>query len=168
MARNKWEKLFSKRFPCKGATKAELKALTSTIGQPLSEAEVQGVNASQRNPFNPKHALHATWKPFDPRTWQIPAHPLPATFLDFLKWSNGGAFINGERTFDPIFSTTTLRDYLVGYCVPKYMPGALPFALDGGSNFYLFDMRADPVSGEYPEWHVVKPSLSFRARLFEA
>jgi len=161
MPQSKWAKLFSKRFPAKGATKAELSALVASISQPLSEAEVRAINVSQRNPFQKKHPLHATWKPFDPLKWQIPARPLPASFLDFLKWSNGGAFISGKRTFDPIFSTKTLRDYLVAYNVPQYMPGALPFGFDGGGTFYLFDMRADPVGGEYPVLFTAAGNLGY-------
>lgn len=113
------------------------------------------------NPFPKKHPLHASYKPFDPRKWQIPAKPLPASFLDFLKWSNGGAFINGDQKFDPIFSTKTLRDYLVSYAVPQYMPEALPFAFDGGGNFYLFDMRSDSASGEHPVLFTATGNLGY-------
>jgi len=30
------------------------------------------------------------------------------------------------------------------------MPGAVPFAFDGGGGFYMFDMRADPQGDEFP------------------
>jgi len=40
--------------------------------------------------------------------------------------------------------------HLLAYHVPQYMPGALPFAMDGGGGFYLFDLRADAIDGEYP------------------
>ena len=88
MPPSEWEKLFAHRFPSKGATKAELQAFVSSISQPLSAAEVQAINASQHNPFPKKDPLYATWKPYDPRKWCIPTKPLPASFLDFLKWSN--------------------------------------------------------------------------------
>jgi hypothetical protein len=39
---------------------------------------------------------------------------------------------------------------MLAYEIPQYMPGAVPFAFDGGGTFYLFDMRCDPSDGEYP------------------
>jgi hypothetical protein len=39
---------------------------------------------------------------------------------------------------------------LLAYCLPQYMPGALPIAFDGGGTFYLFDMRKAAKQGEYP------------------
>jgi len=151
MPRINWEKVFSKCFPENGATEAELLALTSTICNLLSDEEVGAINASQRNPFHKKtHPLYATWKPYDPRRWQLPSKPLPRSYLAFLKWSNGGSFIIGERRFDPLFRADTLRSYLLCYSIPQYMPESLPFAFDGGGCFYLFDMRCDPVKGEYP------------------
>jgi hypothetical protein len=156
-----WEKVFSQSFPEKGATEAELKRFMAAISKPLSPREVQAVNASQSNPFPKTDPLHAVYRPFDPRKWQLPSRPLPPTYLDFLRWSNGGTFVNGKRTFNPIFPTSTVRDYLVGYNVPQYMPGALPFALDGGGCFYLFDMRRDPVEGEYPVLYVGAGNLGY-------
>jgi hypothetical protein len=145
-----WNKVFSQCFPAKGATKEELKALISTIGKPLSEEEARAISASQSNPFPKTDPFHAAFKPFDPWKWLLPSKPLPFAFLDFLEWSNGGSFVSGGRRFDPIFSTSELRDYLVGYNVPQYMPNSLPFAFDGNGDFYIFDMRRDSVEGEYP------------------
>jgi hypothetical protein len=80
----------------------------------------------------------------------LPDGPLPPSYLSLLRWSDGGSFVNGDHRFDPFLPCSRLREYLLGYHVPQYMPGALPFALDGGGGFYLFDMRAGPVRGEYP------------------
>jgi hypothetical protein len=33
---------------------------------------------------------------------------------------------------------------------PEWMQGAIPFALDGGGVFYVFDMREKAKNGEYP------------------
>ncbi len=38
---------------------------------------------------------------------------------------------------------------MIGYHIPEYMPGAIPFAFDG-SGLDLFDMRQSVVEGEYP------------------
>ena len=57
--------------------------------------------------------------------------------------------MNGDREFG-MFDPKSIREYLLSYQLPEYMPGAVPFALDGGGGFYLFDMRAFPIDGEFP------------------
>jgi hypothetical protein len=146
----RWKSVFSQCFPQKGATRKQLDGFVSSVCGPLSEAEIVRLEASQRNPFRPADPLHSAWKSKDPRKWRLPAKPLPHSYLSFLRWSNGGEFVNGDRTFSPVFGTRSVRDYLLSYMVPEYMPGSLPFALDGGGCFFLFDMRDDPVDGEYP------------------
>ena len=73
----------------------------------------------------------------------------PESYLSFLRWSNGGSYVNGERHFD-FFSTGDVRDFLLGYRIPVHLPGTMPFAFDGGANFYLFDMRHEMNEGEFP------------------
>jgi hypothetical protein len=82
--------------------------------------------------------------------WQFPARPLPASYLDFLGWSNGGFFLAGEREFQ-MLAAEELRVYLIEYRVPYFLPHAVPFALDGNGHFYAFDLRepAD-AAGEHP------------------
>lgn len=46
----------------------------------------------------------------------------------------------GEREYQ-LFSTTEVIQNYTGYRFATYMPFALPFALDGCGNFYLFDLR---------------------------
>src|SRR5215472_6681118 len=99
-------------------------------------------------------AIHATYKPFDPSVWVMPTRPLPPQYLSLLKWSNGAWCRSGEREFGffPTFDANGcgVRESMLAYHVPQYMPGALPFAFNGGGTFYLFDMREDAVGGEYP------------------
>lgn len=161
----KWDQMFSQQFPAKGATAAELLTLASAISQPLSEQEIQAVNASQSNSFPETDPLHNTYNPIECRKWRLPSRPLPCSYLEFLEWSNGGSFVSGERRFDPFFSTSELRDYLVGYNVPQYMPDSLPFAFDGYGDFYLFDMRCDPVEGEYPILFTLSGNLGYEDAL---
>ena len=160
MKRINWKQMFSQDPPEEGATKEEVQALASTICEPLSAEEIQQINASQSNPFPASDPLHGKYKPFDPRKWQLPSQPLPPSYLDFLRWSNGGEVASGDRQFG-FFSTATLREYLLSYNVPQYMPGALPFAFDGGGCFYLFDMRKEPVDGEYPILFVGAGNLGY-------
>jgi len=155
-----WKKVFAQSFPERGATQQELRDLVSTISMPLSETEIQAITASQRNPFPVTHPLHTAYKPFDPRQWRLPWRSLPLSYLDFLEWSNGGEFVQGARQFG-FFSTAELRNFLLDYSVPRYMPGALPIAFDGGGCFYLFDMRNNPVDGEYPVLFAAAGNLDY-------
>jgi len=51
MPRIKWDKMFSQRFPVKGATEAELLALVSTISQPLSEQDIHAAMLRNQTRF---------------------------------------------------------------------------------------------------------------------
>lgn len=144
-----WSEVLDESDRSPGASEAEITEFVSTVGLPLSEAEVAMIYRGQQNPFPASDPLYAAYVPFDPRMWTIPNRPLPPAYLDFLRWSNGGEFQNGERCFQ-FFSTREVRELLLSYNLPQYMPGALPFALNGGGRFYLFDMRRAAVDGEYP------------------
>jgi hypothetical protein len=148
-----WASLFDETRPDPGASDAEIDRFVAAIGQPLSPTEVAEVNRTQQNPFPESDPLHAAYRPFDPSSWRMPNQPLPADYLSFLRWSNGGWCRTGEREFgffptsDP---TSGVRAMTLAYHVPQYMPGALPFAFNGGGVFYLFDMREAARAGDYP------------------
>ena len=148
-----WANLFAEAHPAIGAAPSDLDRLLRALAAPMSAAEVAAIKAD--------HPLHATYRRFDPANWRIPDRQLPASYRDFLLWSNGGSFSNGSRWFDPFLSAEALREYLLAYHVPQYMPGALPFAMDGGGGFYLFDLRADPVDGEYPIFFIHAGNLGW-------
>jgi hypothetical protein len=145
-----WPAVFAEAHPKPGATAEDLATVLADLRRPLSGREVGAIARSQSNPFPSDDPLHAAWKPFDASRWKLPDGPLPPSYLSLLRWSDGGSFVNGDRRFDPFLPCSQLRQYLLSYHVPQYMPGALPFALDGGGSFYLFDMREGPVRGEYP------------------
>jgi hypothetical protein len=161
MAVVRWSKLFTRRYPVKGATEPELRSLVSSLATPLTEEEAEAINASQSNPFPSSDPSHLIYKPFDPRKWLFPTTSLPDSYLDFLGWSNGGSFFTGDRCFDPLIACNEVRNHLLGYHVPQYMPGAIPFAFDGGGRFYLFDMRREPIAGEYPILFVGSGNLCY-------
>jgi hypothetical protein len=82
--------------------------------------------------------------------WVFPTRPLPPSYLDFLFWSNGGFFLNGDRELQ-MLAAEELREYLITYRVPYHLPGSVPFALNGSGGFYLFDLDEPPdESGEHP------------------
>ncbi len=141
-----WPRIFEELYPVPGAGEHEISLLVHTFGVALSAEELSAIRSGQINPYPPTHPLYASYAPFDPRRWKFPAGALPADYLDFLSWSNGGEFRTGDRWFqffpatDPVHG---LRAMLLAYRIPQYMPFALPFAMDGGGGFYLFDMR-DP------------------------
>ena len=141
--------IFVERRAVPGATDEELASLASSLGKPLSSEEVAKINASQRNPFPATDPLYARYRPFDPREWRLPQRPLPDSYLTFLRCSNGGEFCNGERLFQ-MLSASEMRDVLLCYHIPQYMPDVISFAFDGYGSLYLFDMREAAISGEYP------------------
>ncbi|AMV29979.1 hypothetical protein VT84_36640 [Gemmata sp. SH-PL17] len=145
-----WSTVFEHATPKKGATEAEIAEFVATFGVPLTADEIARVNGTQRNPWLPTDPQYATWEPFDPAAWVMPAdRPIPPSYLSFVRYSNGGSFQNGKRLFQ--MWGTGLREFLICYNVPQYMPLVVPFAFNGGGVMYLFDMREPPdVHGEYP------------------
>lgn len=65
---------------------------------------------------------------------------LPGEYIAFLRASNGGDFVNGSREFQ-MFSVEEIPKYYSAYNFAQYMPYALPFAMDGNGNFYIFNKR---------------------------
>jgi hypothetical protein len=129
MPRRDWKSLFTLRRKARPASAFQLRIVADSIRAPVTRAEKVWYKGCAK--------------------WTLPNGPLPPAYLDFLSWSNGGEFWNGRRCFQ-FFATWDLRENMLCHSVPKYMPGSLPFALDGGGHFYLFDMRRPPVKGEYP------------------
>lgn len=145
-----WEAVFEvcyRRQP--GLRDEELRLFAESWHKELTDEEIAEIRAKQRNPFPVSSPLHAQYRPFDPAGWSIPAKPLPAMYLDLLRYSNGGEFTNGERDFQ-FFETAEFRPMLLAYEFPEYMPGAVSFAMDGSGNHYVWDMREDREEREYP------------------
>lgn len=145
-----WTNVFTIRYPATGASDETISEAISATFAPLTKEELATIAGTQTNPFPPDDPLYSQYCPFELCQWQLPSKPFPPSYLDFLRWSNGGSFFNNDRYFDPFFACQELRQYLLGYHVPQYMPDAVPFALNGSGCAYLFDMRQDPVNGEYP------------------
>lgn len=144
-----WDSVFDEKYKSRGASQAILDRFIAQVGQPITEAEVREVNRRQQNPFPPSDPLYAEYRPLDPSVWVIPHRPLPLSYLDFLRWSNGGEFRTGARWFQ-FFGTPHVRHMMRAYLLPEHMQGALPIAFNGGGIFYLFDLRKAAVKGEYP------------------
>lgn len=144
-----WSLIFDRVYPNSGASELEIVDLQASALRPLNTDELTQIRARQRNPFPKRDPFHSIWRPFDPAQWLIPTAPFPDNYLNCLRWSNGGECWTGERCFQ-FFSTDELRDTMLAYNVPEYMPGAIPFAFNGGGTFYMFDVRKPSVRGEYP------------------
>lgn len=116
------------------AMEEEIVHLRDNVLAPLTDPEVT--------------ALDDAWD-FQATDRSLTTHPFSVSYVDFLRWSNGGTFQNGDRQFQ-MFAVSEIRNYLLDYGIPAFMQGAIPFAMDGGGSFYLFDMRKPPVDDEYP------------------
>ncbi len=144
-----WSSIFDRAKPKPGATDRRVEQLVRGLGRPITHTEYDRIMASQRNPFPKADPMHRRWAPFDPSNWQMPDRPLPESYLSFVRYADGGEFWSGERLFQ--MWGTGLREFLLAYHVPQYMPRAVPFAFNGGGVAYLFDMREPPgPDGEYP------------------
>ena len=161
MSNINWSAYFDVAQPEPGATPLQIDYLKAAVSAPPTEDEARAIRERQANPYPPEHPHHAEWKPFDPADWQMSERPLPPSFLAFLQAGNGGFFANGDRELG-ILGTDEVREYLFTYDFPEYMPGSVPFALDGAGNFYAFDMRHDPrEDGEYPVLFVAAGDLGY-------
>ncbi|GGG88746.1 SMI1/KNR4 family protein [Paenibacillus radicis (ex Gao et al. 2016)] len=145
-----WDTLFDKKYEMlPGLENAELEQFQNSWHKPMNDLEIQEIVSRQRNPFPVNDPLYGRYTPFDPSLWSIPQKALPASYLEFLRYSNGGEFGNGDRHFQ-FFSAEELRSMMLAYEFPEYMPDAVPFAMDGCGNHYVWDMRSDRDDGEYP------------------
>lgn len=149
-----WASMFEWSAPRPGCPAEGLARFVREVCAPLSAEEIAVVAGQQLNPFPVTHALHDSWRPLDAGGWVLPSQrPLPAAYLSLLAWSDGGEFQNGDRLIQlfPTQGRSGVRAMTLAYEVPHYMPGALPYAFDGGGVFSLFDLRqpAGP-DGEYP------------------
>ncbi|MCU0494575.1 MAG: SMI1/KNR4 family protein [Chloroflexaceae bacterium] len=149
-----WSSIFDERYPQPPATEEELGTFVGTLREPLSARELEEIRKSAAvNPFPPSDPLYGTYKPIDPTQWRLPEAELPTSYLDFLRYSNGGEFRSGRRWFQffpALNEQFGVRAMLLAYEIPEYMPQALPFAFNGGGTFYLFDLRNGMTNGEYP------------------
>ncbi|WP_042161966.1 SMI1/KNR4 family protein [Paenibacillus gorillae] len=145
-----WGTLFEKNYHMfTGVSEAELEQFQNSWNKPMNDLEIQEIVSRQRNPFPINDPLHGLYKPFDPSLWSIPQKTLPESYLAFLRYSNGGEFGNGDRYLQ-FFSAEELRAMMLAYEFPQYMPGAVPFAMDGSGNHYCWDMRSERDDREYP------------------
>ncbi|MFE0557432.1 SMI1/KNR4 family protein [Paenibacillus sp. NPDC058910] len=143
-----------------GATGEQMARFVKEWNTELSAQEMDEIKGRQVNPFHKTSPFYDQYTPLDPAGWKLPQRNFPASYLDLLKYSNGGEFQQGERLFQ-FFSTDDLREMNLAYELPEYMPKAVSFAMDGSGNHYMFDMREEPVNGEYPILFAHSGSLGY-------
>ncbi|HEY5328610.1 MAG TPA: SMI1/KNR4 family protein [Acidobacteriaceae bacterium] len=67
---------------------------------------------------------------------------LPAEYIEFLKYSNGGSGFIGSVEYVIFWKTEELAPLNIAYEVQKYTPGLLIFGSNGGGEAYGFDTRS--------------------------
>lgn len=159
-----WDSTFSESQRPRGATAEELDSFARDLRRPLDPAEIREARASQTNPWPAGHELHNSYQPLDPSTWRVPSVTLPASYRSLLAWSNGPWVRRDERELG-FFGTADVREYLLAYQFPHYMPGAVPIAFDGGGVFACFDTRGGLVDGEYPILVAASGDLDYASAL---
>ncbi|MBP1177543.1 hypothetical protein JOE49_004795 [Paenibacillus sp. PvR133] len=142
------------------ATDEQIANFLKTWNIKLSEQEIHEIKQRQVNPFPKSSPFYDQYKPLDPVGWHLPQGQFPDSYMEFLKYSNGGEFQNGERYFQ-FFNTEDLREMNLAYELPEYMPGAVSFAMDGCGNHYMFDMREEKRNNEYPVLFAHSGSLGY-------
>jgi hypothetical protein len=144
-----WCSVFDEMHPASPANDAALDHFSRAALSPLTQPEIDDLIAEDRRLLAAREGRFAS-RPREPFQWSLPHRLFPASYLSFLRFSDGGSFRTGERWFDPFLSTAEVRRDLLAYGFPHWLPGLVPFALDGGGSFYAFDMRLPAQSGEYP------------------
>ena len=128
------------------ASDDDITKLLASVFAPLTYKEIDSLiseheKAVGEGSFDP---------PFDPSAWKLPKPHLPESYLNFLRFSNGGYFAGTSRDLDPLFAANQVREYMLAYSIPRWMPLSCPIGFDGGGTFYLLDMRDTSSAGEYP------------------
>ncbi|MFB6363346.1 SMI1/KNR4 family protein [Paenibacillus elgii] len=145
-----WSNLFEEQYrKLEGATQDELDRLVKMWNEKLSPQEIAEIEELHKYLFSANNPFHALYKPFDPSLWDLPQKKLPDSYLDFLRYSNGGEFMTGDRYFQ-FFGTKELREYNLAHAFPEFMAGSVSIGMDGCGNHYILDMRDDMIEGEYP------------------
>ena len=158
-----WSSVFDYSATEPAATEVQLADFLVRLFQPPDGQELAELEERERNLFPGHHPLSASCRPHDAQKWWLPQRVLPPSYLNLLAWSNGGTFGNGKRWFDLLSTNDPMlgvRASLLGYRLPHYMPGALPFAFNGGEVFYLFDLR-QPASREDGEYSIIAASSGY-------
>ncbi len=130
-----WSTVFERAWPQTGLPEREVRQMLSSVSTPITAREAKKIVRNHQ-------------KPFEPLLWRLPYRPFPESYISFLTWSNGGQFFNGERYFEMF--QEDIRVMMISFALPEYMPDAVPFAMNGASIMYLFDMRESAINGEYP------------------
>jgi hypothetical protein len=132
-ANDPWSRHFTKANPNPRLSDDEFDAQHDTLRTELGLSDKHDI--AHRVKLKPEHLR---------LTNPVTEFGLPKPFLSFYRWCNGGEFEVGDRRFAPILKLHEIRNYLMRYGIPHYMPTCILFALDGKGNCYLLDLSTKP------------------------
>jgi len=158
-----WSGLFDGGDPEPGASAEQVQELLALLSKPLDEEELRWAESvCARNPYPVFSPRHASYVAPDPRTWKAPTRGLPASYLSFLRWSNGGKFYQGNHIieFVPFHGReANLRNMWLVSLFPLHAPSIVPFAgSPSHGDYYAFDTSIG-AAGEFPVVYVNHESI---------
>ncbi len=128
------------------ASHDDIASFVESVFAPLTAVEIGDLTREHKKAVGDGHFAPS----FDPASWQLPKYKLPESYLNFLRFSNGGFFAGQNRDLDPLFTMPEVRDYMLAYSIPHWMPQSCPIGFDGGGTFFLLDMRDRSPTNDYP------------------
>ena len=150
-----WPTLFDEADPKSGCSEEEIRELLTAIARPLDPKQLTDYRwLMGGNPYPPGTPERDAYVPSDPAGWPLPSRGLPASYLSFLRWSNGGEFRSQQRRIKFI-EARWVRNVMLTNLFPMAAPHVVPFAgVPEEGDWYAFDTTAEPAAGEFPVVYV--------------
>ncbi len=128
-----WGKIFTESVPNPRMAHEELERQLDALRAELNVAEKMDI------------ARRLKMKPESLRlTNPVTEFGVPDEVLGLYRWCNGGELAVGQRRFSPLLRMHEIREYMIQYAIPHFLPTCIPLAVDGKGNCYFIDLSTKP------------------------